>query len=98
MQAVYQRHIQLDIAGRNGAHAVKAGIPGAKVVNGNFKLLALVVTNGSGKGGKVGDVVFFGDFKNNVIAQAKALRALAHFEVARTYAEIPTQAANAASS
>ena len=38
-----------------------------------------------------------GDFKNNVIAQAKALRALAHFEVARTYAEIPTQAANAAS-
>lgn len=38
-----------------------------------------------------------GDFKNNVIAQAKAIRALAHFEVARTYAEIPTQAADASS-
>ncbi|WP_313374649.1 RagB/SusD family nutrient uptake outer membrane protein [Chishuiella sp.] len=38
-----------------------------------------------------------GDFKNNVIAQAKAVRALAHFEVARTYAEIPTQAADASS-
>ncbi len=38
-----------------------------------------------------------GEFKNNVIAQAKAVRALAHFEVARTYAEIPTQAADAAS-
>ena len=37
-----------------------------------------------------------GDFKNNVIAQAKAVRALAHFEVARTYAQIPTQAADAA--
>lgn len=36
-----------------------------------------------------------GDFKNNVVAQAKAVRALAHFEVARTYAEIPTQAAEA---
>lgn len=38
-----------------------------------------------------------GDFKNNIIAQAKAVRALAHFEVARTYAEIPTQAADASS-
>lgn len=38
-----------------------------------------------------------GDFKNNVIAQAKAVRALAHFEVARTYAEIPTQSAEASS-
>ncbi|MBY0067843.1 RagB/SusD family nutrient uptake outer membrane protein [Empedobacter falsenii] len=38
-----------------------------------------------------------GDFKNNIIAQAKAVRALAHFEVARTYAEIPTQAAGASS-
>ncbi|WP_413532775.1 RagB/SusD family nutrient uptake outer membrane protein [Empedobacter brevis] len=36
-----------------------------------------------------------GEFKNNIIAQAKAVRALAHFEVARTYAEIPTQSANA---
>lgn len=39
-----------------------------------------------------------GEFKNNVIAQAKAVRALAHFEVARTYAEIPTQSADAPSS
>lgn len=38
-----------------------------------------------------------GDFKNYIIAQAKAVRALAHFEVARTYAEIPTQAADASS-
>ncbi|MBO6213263.1 RagB/SusD family nutrient uptake outer membrane protein [Algoriella sp.] len=36
-----------------------------------------------------------GDFKNNIIAQAKAVRALAHFEVARTYAQIPTQATDA---
>ncbi|MFV0173398.1 RagB/SusD family nutrient uptake outer membrane protein [Empedobacter falsenii] len=36
-----------------------------------------------------------GDFKNNVVAQAKAVRALAQFEVARTYAEIPTQSADA---
>ena len=39
-----------------------------------------------------------GDFKNNIIAQAKAVRALAHFEVARTYAEIPTQSADAPTS
>ena len=38
-----------------------------------------------------------GDFKNNVIAQATAVRAMAHFEVARTYAEIPTQSADASS-
>ncbi len=36
-------------------------------------------------------------FKKNVIAQAKAIRALAHFEVARTYAEIPTQSTKSAS-
>ncbi|WP_313384765.1 RagB/SusD family nutrient uptake outer membrane protein [Chishuiella sp.] len=38
-----------------------------------------------------------GDFKNYITAKAKAIRALAHFEVARTYAEIPTQAADASS-
>lgn len=36
-----------------------------------------------------------GDFKNYIVAKARAIRALAHFEVARTYAEIPTQADNA---
>lgn len=36
-----------------------------------------------------------GEFKNYIVAKAKAIRALAHFEVARTYAEIPTQADNA---
>ncbi|MBM6500203.1 RagB/SusD family nutrient uptake outer membrane protein [Flavobacterium macrobrachii] len=36
-----------------------------------------------------------GDFKNNILGQALAVRAICHFDVARAYAKIPTQSANA---
>ncbi|TAJ15351.1 RagB/SusD family nutrient uptake outer membrane protein [Marinilabiliaceae bacterium JC017] len=32
-----------------------------------------------------------GDFRNNIEAEAKAIRALVHFDIARTYCKIPTQ-------
>lgn len=38
---------------------------------------------------------FEGDNKNNITGEALALRALAHFDVARTFAKIPTQSADA---
>lgn len=36
-----------------------------------------------------------GDFKNNVLGQALAVRGICHFDVARFYAKIPTQSADA---
>jgi len=36
-----------------------------------------------------------GPAKERIIAEAKALRAIAHFEIAKSYAQIPTQSANA---
>lgn len=39
-----------------------------------------------------------GDFKNNVLGQALAVRAICHFDVARTFSKIPTQSADALSS
>src|SRR5690554_3060192 len=39
-----------------------------------------------------------GDFKNNVLGQAMAVRAICHFDVARTFSKIPTQSADALSS
>lgn len=36
-----------------------------------------------------------GDFKNDILGQAYAARALAHFDLVRTYAPIPTQSATA---
>lgn len=39
-----------------------------------------------------------GEFKNRIKAEAILIRAIAHFEIARHYAEIPTQSATSASS
>lgn len=38
---------------------------------------------------------FEGDTKNNIIAEAKALRAMAHFDLVKTFGKIPTQSADA---
>ncbi|WP_413532912.1 RagB/SusD family nutrient uptake outer membrane protein [Empedobacter brevis] len=38
-----------------------------------------------------------GEFKNRIKAEAILIRAIAHFEIARHYAQIPTQSANSAS-
>ena len=40
------------------------------------------------------DLLEAGPFKNNIIAEATAIRALAHFDIIRYYGEIPTQNAN----
>jgi len=44
------------------------------------------------------DVLEAGAFKNNVMGQALATRALAHFDMVRYYAKIPTQSADAGAS
>lgn len=41
------------------------------------------------------DVLTDGDVKNNILGQALAVRALAHFDMARVYGQIPTQSAGA---
>jgi starch-binding outer membrane protein, SusD/RagB family len=38
---------------------------------------------------------FSGDSKTNIIAEARALRAMAHFDLVRTFGKIPTQSADA---
>jgi tetratricopeptide (TPR) repeat protein len=38
---------------------------------------------------------FSGDNKANIVAEAKALRAMAHFDLVRTFGKIPTQSADA---
>ncbi|WP_419869971.1 RagB/SusD family nutrient uptake outer membrane protein [Chryseobacterium sp. CT-SW4] len=38
------------------------------------------------------------DYMKNIEAEAKAIRAIAHFDLVRAYAEIPTQSSNASSS
>jgi starch-binding outer membrane protein, SusD/RagB family len=44
------------------------------------------------------DVLENGAFKNNVKAEALAIRALAHFDIARYFAKIPTQSSDAGAS
>jgi len=44
------------------------------------------------------DVLEEGEFKDNIKGQALALRALAHFDIARYFAEIPTQSSDAGAS
>jgi predicted DNA binding protein len=44
------------------------------------------------------DVLDNGDFKNNIKGEALGLRALAHFDIARYFAKIPTQSADAGAS
>ncbi|MFC3160386.1 RagB/SusD family nutrient uptake outer membrane protein [Chryseobacterium arachidis] len=39
-----------------------------------------------------------GAFRNNIEAEAKAIRAIAHFDIVRRYCKIPTQSADAAGS
>lgn len=39
-----------------------------------------------------------GSFRNNIEAEAKAIRAIAHFDIVRRYCKIPTQSADAAGS
>lgn len=41
------------------------------------------------------DVLTDGDFKNDIQAQALAMRGIAHFDVVRSYSKIPTQSADA---
>lgn len=41
------------------------------------------------------DVLDDGDFKNDILGQALAVRAVCHFDIARAYAKIPTQSADA---
>lgn len=44
------------------------------------------------------DKLSAGDFKNNILGEALTARALAHFDLARVYAKIPTQDSNAGKS
>jgi hypothetical protein len=44
------------------------------------------------------DVLEDGDFKNNAMGEALAVRALAHFDIVRYFAKIPTQSSDAGSS
>lgn len=39
-----------------------------------------------------------GNFKNNIEAEARAIRAIAHFDIVRRYCKIPTQSSDAANS
>ena len=44
------------------------------------------------------DILSTGDFKNNTLGEALTARALAHFDLVRTYAQIPTQSSGAGAS
>jgi len=44
------------------------------------------------------DVLEDGDFKNNAMGEAMAIRALAHFDIVRYFGKIPTQSSDAGSS